>query len=102
MTKNLGKDSGNANADESNQIAGVQQDADVLQKHAEITGNPTRHGAAHAELQNRLAKAKQAHAHSGRSLQRKVKKGLAKAFPADGTASADQSGTNVSSDSDGD
>lgn len=59
----------------------AENDADTLQRHAEITGDPKRHEAAHAKL---VAKQQQTNAAVGTSqkaLRGKVKKGLSKAFP---------------------
>jgi hypothetical protein len=68
-------------SDDSQQEYQAESDADTLQKHQEITSDTDRHQRAHAKLQERAGVAKQAAAKSGRSLHRKVKAGLKKAFP---------------------
>jgi hypothetical protein len=72
-------------ADDSLDKYQVTADADALQQHAQITADPDRHAAAHAELQDRQKQGAQALASSKKSMSSKVKKGLGKAFPSSGS-----------------
>ena len=58
----------------------IRSDADTLKKHAEITGDPERHAAAHAHMQAEQMKSQSALDASHKQLRGKVRKGLKKAF----------------------
>lgn len=57
-----------------------QGDAECLKKHAEITGDPERHAAAHAYMQKQQMTNQTAIDNSHKQLRGKVRKGLKKAF----------------------
>jgi hypothetical protein len=63
----------------------AKQDADTLQAHSEVTNDPARHAAAHAELQDRQKQGAQAVKQSSKAMQARTKKGLGKAFPSSGS-----------------
>lgn len=67
--------------DEREQDYQSDRDASTLQDHAEITSDPERHQRAHKKLQGKFDSA--AKAMKSSNLHKKVKKGLAKAFPKD-------------------
>lgn len=68
----------------------VESDADTLHKHQQITSDPDRHAAAHAELEKRQQDTDDAVKASDKTkkMHAKVKKGLKKAFPGAGDSGA--------------
>jgi len=72
----------------------TQADADVLQKHQEITFDPERHQKALAYLKGIANKAKAAHKTGMQQFKNKVGKGMAKAFGKKGSSPFDRASGN--------
>lgn len=68
----------------------VQSDADTLHKHQQISSDPDRHAAAHAELEKRQQDTDDAVKASDKTkkMHARVKKGLKKSFPSAGDSGA--------------